>query len=210
MNRRALASLGAGLLLLAAAAVAAAAAADARSWPGRLRVGDVRYRAAPAAATDPWDDGAGPVRGVLGVDDDLRFRRAVWAYRVAQRRVRESEEALGGTEARAQVESLLGGLAESDADPRRRSSAATMLGVLGYEEYARNSRGGGVFLQRSLRAFREAIQLDPTNDEAKFDLELLLELVASGPGEAGGSSGGKGGPDTDAGGPGTIRRGGGY
>jgi len=201
--------LAAGLVVVGLALLLAVAAEDARTWPQRLREGDVRYRAVPEAG-EPWPESSRSVRAVLGVDDDLRFRRALWAYRVSEQRVRETEQEFGGAELRAQIETLLGGLAESDPEPARRSSAATMLGVLAYGEYRRNSRGGSLFLQRSLQSFREAIQLDPSNDDAKFDLELLLELVASSQGETGGSAGGPGGPETDVGGAGITRPGEGY
>jgi hypothetical protein len=128
---------------------------------------------------------------------------------VSEQRVREKQQGLGADELRAQIETLLGGLAETDPEPARRSSAATILGVLAYGEYVRNTRGGSVFLQRSLQSFREAIKLDPSNDDAKFDLELLLELVRS-QGKSGGSSSGPGGPETDVGGAGATRPGEGY
>jgi hypothetical protein len=209
MTVRRLGALAAGFVLLGLAVLAATTAEAARTWPERLREGDVRYRAVPTAG-DPWPESHAGLRALLGVNDDLRFRRALWAYRVSEQRVRESQQEFGGAELRAQVETLLGGLAASDPDPARRSSAATMLGVLAYGEYVRNTRGGSVFLQRSLRSFREAIQLDPSNDDAKFDLELLLDLVASSQGETGGSAGGPGGPETDVGGAGATRPGEGY
>lgn len=206
---RRFAVLVAGIVLLCLAGALAFAAEDARSWPQRLREGDVRYRAVPAAG-DPWREPSRSVRALLGVNDDLRFRRGLWAYRVSEQRVRAAQQEFGGAELRAQVETLLGGLAANDDDPVRRSSAATMLGVLAYGEYVRNTRGGSVFLQRSLRSFREAIQLDPANDDAKFDLELLLELVASSLNDTGDAATGQGGPETDVGGAGITRPGEGY
>jgi hypothetical protein len=208
MNARRLVALAAGLVALGVAVLLAFAANDARTWPDRLQEGEVRYHAAPGAG-DPWPRSSASVRSVLGVDDDLRFRRALWAYRVSEQRVREKQQGLGADELRAQIETLLGGLAETDPEPARRSSAATILGVLAYGEYVRNTRGGSVFLQRSLQSFREAIKLDPSNDDAKFDLELLLELVRS-QGKSGGSSSGPGGPETDVGGAGATRPGEGY
>jgi hypothetical protein len=209
VTARRLGLLAAGLVLLGVAFLLAVAAETARSWPDRLREGDVRYRAVPTAG-DPWPESGRVIRSLLGVDDDLRFRRALWAYRVSEARGRAAQQEFGGAELRAQVETLLGGLAASDTDPVRQSSAATILGVLAYGEYGRNTQGGSAFLQRSLRSFREAIQLDPSNDDAKFDLELLLELVASSQGETGGSAGGPGGPETDVGGAGATRPGEGY
>lgn len=208
MTARRVAALAAGLVLLGLAVLTAAAAEAARTWPDGLREGDVRYRAVPLVG-DPWPESPRAVRELLAVNDDLRFRRALWAYRVSEQRVRRSQEEFGGAELRAQTETLLGGLAASDPDPARRSSAATILGVLAYGESVRSSQGGDVFLQRSLRSFREAIQLDPSNDEAKFDLELLLDLASSA-NASGGSAGGPGGPETDVGGAGTTRPGEGY
>jgi hypothetical protein len=66
-----------------------------------------------------------------------------------------------------------------------------------------------VLLRRSLESFRKAIVLDEANEHAKYNLELVLRLLASS-GEASSSSGGGRGRDTIGSGAGAARQGSGY
>jgi hypothetical protein len=70
-----------------------------------------------------------------------------------------------------------------------------MRGGLAFEE----ARGGGaqaaVFLRRSLAQFRQAIGLDESNENAKYNLELALALQrAARSGSGGGDSVRRGDP----------------
>jgi hypothetical protein len=76
----------------------------------------------------------------------------------------------------AQVE--LARLSRVDPNPRRRSRAANMIGVLAldpqrvptsFDDFNR-------VLQGAIDAFRYAVELDPSNAEAKRNLELALRV----------------------------------
>lgn len=157
-------------LVLGALAVAAALlAADVRGWQNAFAGGTVRESAAPAAATRLPGD---PARGLLGVDDDLRFREALRGFvRVVGLRTR-LDNAAGVTAQRAHVETQLAALAHGNG--ARASQAATLLGVLAFGDL---SRGGGRDVSQAQTAvadFESAVRADPSDEIAKFDLELAL------------------------------------
>ena len=74
-----------------------------------------------------------------------------------------------------------------DDDARRRSAAANFIGVLaagmGEGPYASG------YAPQLARAFAAAIRLDPTNDEAKFNLELVLARATKPKRSSGGGAG---------------------
>jgi hypothetical protein len=104
----------------------------------------------------------GVARLALGIDDDLEYRALL--------RVKNGDE-----------------------DPRRRSDAANLLGlmILGEPEDLGTSPLETP-VQRAVREFRFAVRIDPTNDAAKANLELMLQNQRSenpqGRGSAGGGS----------------------
>ena len=61
--------------------------------------------------------------------------------------------------------------------PRRSSQARTLLGVLAFS--AVGEGGGPTQLNQAVLDFDDAIRTDPTNETAKYDLELLLRLSAA-------------------------------
>ena len=72
-----------------------------------------------------------------------------------------------------------------DGNRPRRSQARTLLGVLAFSAVGQG--GGPSELDRRSSTSTDAIRADPTNEAAKYDLELLLRLsaakgVAVGPG----------------------------
>lgn len=140
-----------GLALVVLAAAAALFAEDARRRPGQIDRGAV----APAR-----------VDGLLGLDDDVAFRGALQLVR----RVRASSEE--GVRSPARVR--LVGLAQTALARIETSPAANLLGYLYYEGAAGQLR----LAQPSLEAFRRAVRLDGTNDDAKFNLELLLAQLS--------------------------------
>ena len=82
------------------------------------------------------------------------------------------------------------------------------MGVLALLEARESEAQRSVFLRRSLTELREAARLDPGNEDAKYDLELVLRLTESSQDESGGGSGGRG--DTPAAGAGAASSGSGY
>ena len=185
--RRVVAILGA-VACFVLAGVLLLTALDVARWQSALESGDVRYRAAPQE-DDLWQPAQtvpfGAAESLLSVDDDVDFREALRALRLAGVAQAESSDprlALRRSEAR----SLMAAIAEGDADRWRRSRAMTLLGVISFASALSDSQDQESLQRDALARFRGAIELDPDNDEAKANLELALRRDA----EAGESGGG--------------------
>jgi hypothetical protein len=166
-------SLVVGLALLVTAVLLVLLAADIRAWPPAVTKNDFEARIAPARS-GRWERNDrlpfGTATRVLGIDDDLEYRRTIRLVSL-----------MGGsgfgffarsTLARDAATRRLTAHERRDPDLRRRSAAANFLGV------ARFARGGLIepaFARQAESEFRNAIRFFPGNDEAKFNLELLLQ-----------------------------------
>lgn len=195
----------AAAVLLTLAVVVALLAADVRSWGESLASGDAVYAAAPARAE--WAPSArvgSLAERLLGVRADLASREALKRYAATAGVQARLDNALSVQSGRARAQDALEGVAR-DANPRRAAQARTLLGVLALRSSARGSEQGQVDAAAS--DFADAIRVDPSADEAKFDLELLLRLSAargSRPGrESGAGTGQTGRHGAGAGTPGT-------
>jgi hypothetical protein len=158
------------------AAVLVLVAVDVDRWRDAVPAGDVRYRVSPGA-TDLWQPDTlvpGAARMLLGVGDDVEFRRAVRALRLARLEdatVSDPKLALLRNEAQARLEAI----AARSGDPVRRSRAAGLLGVLGLARLVTETQDRAALLRSTIASLEFAIELDPGNDEAKFNLELALQ-----------------------------------
>jgi hypothetical protein len=173
------------LLLVAVGAFAAAAllgllAVDVERWRSSLATDDVRYRVdardvlwQPPTVV-PLDAG----RRLLGIEDDVAFRLALVTLRKAELddpTVSEPLLAVWRTEAAQRLESIV----VREPAPGRRSRAANLLGVLNMVAFS-SSPSGGDFQDRSelllnaIASFEQAIALDPGNDDAKYNLQVIL------------------------------------
>lgn len=178
-RRRWLLAGGALACALAALVLTLLAVETARSRDA-LASGDERYAAAPLDA-DLWRPGAlgaaSLSRPMLGIDDDLAYRRAVRAMRLSQRDTPTNSD-VEVILRRVRAQRLLQRVATGDPDPRRRSRAMNLLGVLVLSTPAANREERVTMQQVALGALQKAIALDPGNDEAKFNLEVLLRRRA--------------------------------
>lgn len=170
---------------------------------------DARFLAQPRIS-GYWQDGGvlpfGVGRKLVGVEDDVAHRRAVQRFWLGR-----PGDGLSPTAARlaerAQAQAQLAE-AEADGGPGA-SQTATLLGVLalltppdqGERKQVVRAAGG---------SFRRAIVLDPTNDDAKFNLESILRLVADDRARGQGGGGSAGQEGTEFGGAAVSRRGSGY
>lgn len=113
-------------------------------------------------------------RRVLGTEDDFAFREAILWY------VKRSEtnvvEALRN---RSRAREAFAAIAETDADPARRSDAENLLGILSIEDALLFPGNAERFLSEAAVHFREAVRTNPENEVAKYNLELLLRMVRS-------------------------------
>ncbi|HSG13542.1 MAG TPA: hypothetical protein VLA22_06715 [Gaiellaceae bacterium] len=180
-------------------------AIDVATTSAALRDDDIRYRARPTERL--WEPRqlvpGGMARMALGVDDDLLFRRALRATRLSH------PEAPGFSDPsyvvnRADASAWLTDIVQGDPGKERRSAAANLLGVLSFSDAIADYSNRGRLLAAASGRFRQAIVLDPQNDEAKHNLELTLsrsqglELSESG-GGTNPSPGGKGAKGAGAG-----------
>ncbi len=205
--------IAAAVAALGAAGVVAVAAEDARLWPERIRLDDLRFRADPIRGGE-WREstwaGAAAVRSVLGIRDDLEFRRVVAAFHAEREDQSQSGDSLGRLQQRAQLESVLRSIQRSDPDRQRRARASNMLAVLSFDAAIASRTGESALLDQTLAEFRSAVLVDPREEEAKYNLELLLHLLAQGDLRSTAGRGGEGGPESESGGAGTTDPGRGY
>jgi hypothetical protein len=193
MKRAAL--IGGALLAFAAAACLALLARDVNRWEGALVRDDVTLRTSPERTDlfEPDETLPGAARLVLGVDDDLAYRRALGLLALSVTPTAVTED-LDLGELRRAAEVALAEVAQGDPDHRRRSRATNLLGVLLVD------RGGevpgsvtGDRLESAIVSFEAAVLLDEQNDRAKQNLELALASRDPGTDETiPRSSGGKG------------------
>lgn len=170
---------GAALALLLAVAVVLVAE-DVRRWPDRIQAGDLRYLAGSTA--EDWQPSDRlPLRlgdDLLEVDDDLALRRALALFRREQETAEENPSASEHIQLQSLLEQALIEVEDGAGDPRRRSQAANLLGVLYFDMAQSAGPGGDVFLDRTRAALQRAIILDPANVDAKVNLELFLTLLS--------------------------------
>jgi hypothetical protein len=150
-------------------------------WQSRMTNDDAAYRTAPRRP-QLWQPStilpASLSRDVLGVGSDLAYRRAVDLFRRGDARKQISLAKPRELDARAEATVALSGAPVSDPNAARRSQALTLLGVL--DLLIPTDAKPGQRLASQLRAaseFTDAIGADPTNEDAKFDLELALRLI---------------------------------
>ena len=145
-----------------------------------LASGDETYTSSPkdGGLWKPGALGASSLsRKVLGVDDDLRFREAVRALRLSQ----QDEPTDSSPDAilrRAKAQKLLQQVSNSDPDPRRRSRALSLLSVLMLSTPAADREERATTQRIALANLQKAIETDPANDEAKYNLEVVLRRRA--------------------------------
>jgi hypothetical protein len=187
--------LAAGAVAAAVAGVCAAAIAhDATSWRDALSRGDEVYAQAPQRArwsASAWFPGD-PAGTALHTSQDVQLRRAVQLFVVAVHARRGFDAGETRARVRSAAEAALTAIAV-DARPSAASQANDLLGVLqgiGTDPAAD---------ELAVASFQTAIRADPSNLDAKVNLELALRRlratsVRQGPGTGSGprSSGRRG------------------
>jgi hypothetical protein len=163
------------VVLAVACVFAALLAADVHGWRSALTRGDVLYAATPSRATWQADTRAGGVaQSLLGIGDDLRLRRALQLYVNQAKLQLRLDNAVDVEGARAHAQDALEPLAR---DRKTSSQALTLLGVLAFKATA--SGGSQSQVDTALADFADAVRADPSNEDAAFDLELVLRLVTA-------------------------------
>jgi hypothetical protein len=159
----------AGIACLVLAAIAVLLARDVWHVESALEDADTRVSvtkldptAWSAATTLPF----ALAPRLLGVRDDVAFRRLLARARTMTARPSNDDEVRRRLPVK---EALL--VAEQDADHTRASEAANMLGVIYSTDPNEPDKPA---VEKALAEFVTAVQLDPTNETAKANLELLL------------------------------------
>jgi hypothetical protein len=163
--------------LLALAAVAALVARDAAAVQRAFDRSDLAFEAQPAAERLWKIDARIPlVERSLAIEDDLVYRRALRAFAVDARRA-ENPYDFSRPAFRAEAQATLGSAERSELAAPLRSRAAMLQGVLTFEESIADPVNGSNLVRRALSDFTRAIRIDPSNEEAKYNLEFLLRLM---------------------------------
>jgi hypothetical protein len=177
----------AATVLLLAGAVLALLATDVVRWQSRMRSGDTRFAFVPGKR-DLWTPSQlvplGAAKALLGLDDDLAYRRAVRAFVNSQpREIPYSDTDVVAR--RGQAQELLAEIADGTQDPKRRAAASNLIGALGFANAALDPSQATTYLSNAVESFRQAISLDPANADAKYNLELALDRLKTAERESG-------------------------
>lgn len=189
MNRLRLAS---AVVLLALSAFAALLAADLRSWRSAVGRGDALFAQRPAAAR--WSTSTllpfDPALHALALGDQLALRRAARRFVAVAAEGNGLDNGFSESAQRGALENALTSLARTP-DRARASEADELLGMLAFVDSRQRGPSGPAPVERSEAAFAAAVQADPSNTAAKYDLELLLRnLLAKGVRPGSNNSGG--------------------
>ncbi|MDQ3894875.1 MAG: cytochrome P450 [Actinomycetota bacterium] len=173
-------------LVLAATAVGLAVvlsllSVDVLHQEHALASGDVEF-AARRGGNDAWRTReivpGGVARSLLGVNDDLHYRKAMRLFRLARPRALTLGDP-GLPPLRAEAEQVLGELAAAGDDPVEKSRVLNLLGVLALARAVDELAQTPDVFRKSISIFRSAIDADPGNEDAKANLELVLRVRAS-------------------------------
>jgi hypothetical protein len=165
-------------VLLALSITAALVARDAAAVRNSVEHGDLTFLEGQPVYEQLWRlDTTVPYAGELfGIDDDLLYRHALRKYAAEERR-QQGRFNFANPGLRAEAQAALSIAENSTLSPARRSKLANLQGVLSYGETLSNPLEGSGLAQQALEAFHRAVKTDPSNVEAKYNLEYMLRLV---------------------------------
>jgi hypothetical protein len=170
----------AALLALPLAAVLVVLAVSSLVVEREISDDDVRFQSSTGRQRELWTSpGVLPAlaREPLGIEDDLAYRRVVLLFAQAQPgRTMPADPRVQALRGQAQLELTRTSQAEQDA--RRRSQLLNFLGVLPLDRGIQDPRERGSVLRTAIGVFQSAVRVDPENDDAKVNLELVLRDAA--------------------------------
>lgn len=146
-----------------------------------VRQADFRFQTASTRQTALWE-GLDPLPAslsarLLGLEDDLAYRRAVELYE----RVRPGRGGGFGSRIeslRGQAQLELTRASEADSNPVRRSKLLNFVGVMPLDRPSTVGDERADQLRTAIGILQSAVRVDPGNAEAKLNLELLLRDAA--------------------------------
>jgi hypothetical protein len=174
--------LSAAVVMVALAVLAGLLASDLASWEAAIRSGDTRFVQAPGAAS--WSAAttlpSGLSERVLDLSGQVAFRVAAQSFVAVHAAGEGVDNGFSEAQARDALETVLVGLTQGPSRTRD-SEAENLLGILAYTDSQQIGPSAPAPVERSVSDFQAAVELDPGNDDAKFNLELVLRrLLAEG------------------------------
>ena len=168
-----------GLAALAAAAALAVFASDVLAAQSTMKRDDLRFRVSPDARGLWKVEGRTPsLKSVLRLEDDLAWRVAAQRFQLSRARANIAYDPTRKS-SRAETQAGMASAETHELTAGQSSALANFSAILAYEEAVGDPQNGPTLLRKSTDEFRRAIRLQPANEEAKFNLELLLRLVES-------------------------------
>lgn len=181
MKRRILigARILAGVVALVAAAALAVFASDVLAAQSTMKRDDLRFGVSPDARGLWKVEGRTPsLKSILELQDDLAWRVAAQRFQLSRARANIAYDPTRKS-SRAETQAALASAETYALTPAQASALANFNAILAYEEAAGDPENGPMLVRKSTAEFRRAIRLDRANEEAKFNLELLLQLQES-------------------------------
>jgi len=179
-------------LTMAASVLAAAVGAfllvlafDAQRWREQTAADDASFRAFPLAP-GAWEQSTvlprAFVRTAIGAEDDMAYREGVRAFFLARPRARGVFQLPELEASRGEAQIALTQLFRYDDDDVRRAHIGTLLGALALAVSPQQDVEQRVTtLEAAIAYLQETVRLDPTNEDAKFNLESALRRLRSEP-----------------------------
>lgn len=153
-------------------------AVDVLRVSGHVTSDDVRFQARPTMPSGLYDEpGFLPGKAAskaVGLEDDLRYRRALWLYARANPSNTSVYQTPEQEALRASLEPKLIDAARAEHDPRRRSRLLNLLSLASMSRYAGDPSDRANIVRAAIGNLTTAIEIDPENADAKFNLELIL------------------------------------
>jgi tetratricopeptide (TPR) repeat protein len=177
-SRRIVGRFGPIALLLALSITATLAARDAAAVRTSVEHGDLVFLEGQPVYDRLWrlDTTLPYAADLFGINDDLLYRHAMRKYAAEDRRQRGRFN-FSSPGLRAEAQAALSIAEQSDLSAARRSRLANLQGVMSYDETLGNPLDASGLAAEALEHFHRAAKIDPTNVDAKYNLEYLLRLV---------------------------------
>jgi hypothetical protein len=165
------------VLLVALGLFFALWAKDAAAIRHGMERSDLAFEAQPAAEKLWLFKTAMPgAESVFGIEDDLVYRRALRKFAVDNRRAANPYD-FSRPAFRAEAQAALLSAERSDLPPARKSELAMLQGLLTFDEAIADPVNGSSLIKQTLDHFQRAVRINPSNEEAKYNLEFLLRVL---------------------------------
>jgi hypothetical protein len=165
-------------VLAVLAVVAALLARDVHRWDAGALRGDVAFATEPSGAR--WHADAvlpgDPAYRLLAIGSDLAYRRALQRFLAVEHAPASSDQGVTSARARGDVEATLAAVTRG-TNAVQAARAANLLGILAFADAIPSGPAQPAPVESSIANFRAAVRADPGEDDAKFNLELVLRLL---------------------------------